>query len=346
MQQGMTYTVTAAAATNASPTSALRDLRHLQQPLGGGARQPRRLRRRDRPQGRRPLRVARQRRRPRLLVVRGQHGLPLQRGHRPGDAGRHRDLLEAERPRRLLLQPDALRRLERRLPGLHQPGHLPPCRRGRRREPGLHDRERRLREPVPGLAARLLLHAHRAGQPDRHLPAAAHAALHPRLEPREHGRLSHDRHPVRSRLAARSRPTSGTGPTTGRPIASPATRRTPTRTAATPTPPTGTAISGTCRSSTTCCCPTSSRGGALERRRHRHPRERQRRPRRHRRSAQRGRLLAAPAGRQRLLARPHEPERQQPAVPGRARRPWPRGRTPRTPPCWPRPIASPARRRS
>ena len=45
----------------------LRDLRHLQQPLGGGARQPRRLRRRRRPQGGRPLRVARQRRRARLL---------------------------------------------------------------------------------------------------------------------------------------------------------------------------------------------------------------------------------------------------------------------------------------
>ena len=61
-------------------------------------------------------------------------------------------------------------------------------------------------------------------------------------------------------------------------------------------------------------------GGALERRRRRHPRERQRRPRRHRRGAQRGRLLAAPAGRRRLLARPHEPERQQPAVPGGADR--------------------------
>ena len=75
MQQGMTYTVTAGAATNATPHVRLRDLRHLQHPLGGGARQPRRLRRRDRPQGRRPLRVARQRRRARLLLVRGQHGL-------------------------------------------------------------------------------------------------------------------------------------------------------------------------------------------------------------------------------------------------------------------------------
>ena len=154
------------------PRRRLRDLRHLQHPLGGGARQPRRLRRGDRPQGRRPLRLARQRRRPRLLLVRGQHGLRLQRGHRPGDAGRHRDVLEAERPRRLLLEPHALRGLERRLPGLHQPRHLPPRRRGRRREPGLHDRERRLREPVPGLAARLLLHEDRAGQPDGHLAAA------------------------------------------------------------------------------------------------------------------------------------------------------------------------------
>ena len=161
--------------------------------------------------------------------------------------------------RRLLLQPDALRRLERRLPGLHHPRHLPPRRRGRRRQPGLHDRERRLREPVPGLAARLLLHAHRAGQPDGHLPAAAHAALHPRLEPREHRRLSHDRHAVRPRLAHDPDRPVGPARRLGCPIASPATRRTPTRTAATRTPPTGTATSATCRSSTTCCCPTSSR---------------------------------------------------------------------------------------
>ena len=144
-------------------------------------------------------------------------------------------------------------------PGFTSPGTYRLAVEGVGCQPGLHDRERRLRESLPGLAPRLLLHAHRAGQPDGHLPAAAHAALHPRLEPREHRRLSHDRHPVRSRLATRSRPTSGTGPTTGRPIASPATRRTPTRTAATPTPPTGTATSATCRSSTTCCCPTSSR---------------------------------------------------------------------------------------
>ena len=84
MQQGMTYTVTVGAATNATPASGSVTFDIYNTPLRGGARQPRRLRRRDRPQGRRPLRVARQRRRPRLLLVRGQHGLPLQRGHRPG----------------------------------------------------------------------------------------------------------------------------------------------------------------------------------------------------------------------------------------------------------------------
>ena len=57
--------------------------------------------------------------------------------------------------------------------------------------------------------------------------------------------------------AASPAATPGTSPTTGRRTASPATRPTPTPGAATPTPPTGIATSGTCRSSTTCCCPTS-----------------------------------------------------------------------------------------
>ena len=71
--------------------------------------------------------------------------------------------------------------------------------------------------------------------------------------------VSHDRHAVRAGLEHHPDRPVGTGPTNGRPIASPATRRTPTRTGATPTRRTGTATSATSRSSTTCSCPTSSR---------------------------------------------------------------------------------------
>ena len=315
MQQGMTYSVTVGSATNASPTtgSVTFDIYNTRSEavhvnlvgyVAAADHKAADL-----------YSVARQRRRPRLLLVRGQHGLPLQRGHRPGHPGRHGDLLEAERLRRLLLQPDALRRLERRLPGVHQPRHLPPCRPGRRLQPGLHDRERRLRESLPGFAARLLLHADRAGQPDRHLSAPAHAALHPGHEPREHRRLSHDRHPVRS----------GLGPDPQRPVGPPRRLGAVSQARQPDEPqrvrrPLGRRRLGP---------PPRPRvdhlrhaaalrphGRRAERRRRRHPRERQRHPRPDRRGALRGRLLAASSGRQRLLARPHEPERQQPAVPG------------------------------
>ena len=176
---------------------------------------------------------------------------------------------------------------------------------------------RRLRESLQGLDPRLLLHAHRAGQPDRHLAAAAHAALHPGHEPGEHRGLPHDHAALPPRLGQHLRATCGTTPTTGRRTASPATRPTPTPGAATPTPPTGTATSATSRSSTTCCCPTSSRAARISDDDAGIARERQRHPRHHRRGPLRGGLLAAPARRQRLLARPHQPQRQQRALPGR-----------------------------
>ena len=73
----------------------------------------------------------------------------------------------------------------------------------------------------------------------------------------------------------RSRATSGTTPTTGRPIASPATRPTPMRGAATLMPPTGTATPAI-SIIWTCCCPTLSNGKigddtADSRERQRHP---------------------------------------------------------------------------
>ena len=259
MQQGMTYTVTVGSATNATPTSgsvtfdiynrrseavhvnlvgyvAATDHKaaDLYAWLGnGGARD--------------------------YSSFEGSTVYLYNVGTGQATAGRHGDLLEAERPRRLLVQPDALRRLERRLPGFHQPRHLPPRRPGRRLQPGLHDREQRLRESLPGLAPRLLLHAHRAGQPDGHLPAAAHAPLHPRLEPREHRRLSHDRHPVRAGLGPD--PDRPVGPTRrlgalsqARKPDEPQRVRGPLRRRRLGPPP-----RDTCRSSTTCCCPTSSR---------------------------------------------------------------------------------------
>ena len=203
--------------------------------------------------------------------------------------------------------------------GLRRPRHLPAGGRGRRLQPGLRDRRRRLRDAVRGLGARLLLHADRRGNPDGIVAAAADAALHPRRRARRRPRsTSRPCSPGTPSGTPSPAATGGTGPNDWAPYRKPGNPTNPNAWGGHSDAADWDRHLGHVVNIYDMLLPFLMTDGAISDDDTGITRERQRHPRPPRRGPQRGRLLAAAARRRRLLARSDQPQRQQRALPGRA----------------------------